>query len=116
VDFYVIILYSDFVCGFKYFEYYRRKTMKTKSGFGILLLVLVILSLSIWTESLVAGERVRNLIPEEAGKTPSYWCTWGAQNYASDDAAFKACVDLEGHFEIADTLTEKSVFEEPGWA
>jgi len=90
--------------------------MKTRSRFGILPLVLVILSLLISVESSGAAERMRNLIPEEAGKTPSYWCTWGAQNYASDDAAFKACVDLEGHFEISETLTEKSVFEEPGWA
>ena len=57
-----------------------------------------------------------NLIPDQPGKTPSYWCTWGAQNYASDDAAFEACVELKGHFDIADTLNEKNMFHDPGWA
>jgi hypothetical protein len=57
-----------------------------------------------------------NLIPAQPGKTPSYWCTWGAQNYASTDLAFQYCVELTGHFAIADTLTEKSVFHDPGWA
>jgi len=57
-----------------------------------------------------------NLIPDKPGKTPSYWCTWGAQNYASTDTAFEYCVELKGHFAIADTLTEKSVFHDPGWA
>jgi len=57
-----------------------------------------------------------NLIPEQPGKTPSYWCTWGAQNYASDDASFEACVELKGHFPMAEVLTEKNVFHTPGWA
>ena len=90
--------------------------MKARSRFGISLLVLVILSLLIWVGTSAAAEAGLNLIPEEAGKTPSYWCTWGAQNYASDDKAFKACGDLEGHFDISETLTEKNVFKEPGWA
>ena len=57
-----------------------------------------------------------NLIPDKPGKTPNYWCTWGAQNYASTDEAFEYCVELKGHFAIADTLTEKSLFHDPGWA
>ncbi len=57
-----------------------------------------------------------NLVPDRPGKTPNYWCTWGAQNYASNDAAFEACVELKGHFAIADTLTEKNMFHDPGWA
>ena len=57
-----------------------------------------------------------NLIPDQPGKTPSYFCTWGAQNYASTDAAFEYCVELKGHFAIAETLTEKNIFHDPGWA
>ena len=57
-----------------------------------------------------------NLIPDQPGKTPNYWCTWGAQNYAADDAAFQACVELKGHFPMAEVLTEKNLFRDPGWA
>jgi hypothetical protein len=68
-----------------------------------------------WSQDKPAAAPV-NLIPDKPGKTPSYWCTWGAQNYASTDAAFQYCVELKGHFAIADTLTEKAVFHDPGWA
>ena len=38
-----------------------------------------------------------SLIPDSPGKTPSYWCTWGAQNYAADEKALAAATGLEGH-------------------
>ncbi|MHC4158529.1 MAG: hypothetical protein ACYSSO_05555 [Planctomycetota bacterium] len=95
--------------------------VKTKSSFSIKLLLtlsLLILVTGCQTAQPTGRPLVEtiNLIPDEPGKTPSYWCTWGAQNYASTDAAFEYCVELKGHFAIAETLTEKSVFHNPGWA
>lgn len=57
-----------------------------------------------------------NLVPHKPAKTPNYWCSWGVQNYAADDAAFDACVELKGHFPMAEVLTEKHLFHNPGWA
>lgn len=51
-----------------------------------------------------------NLVPSEPGKTPSYWCTWGIQNYSMTG------VDENSHSMVANNLTEKLVFDDPGWA
>jgi hypothetical protein len=51
-----------------------------------------------------------NLVPEEPGSTPSYWCTWGIQNYSMED------VDENSHSMVANNLTEELLFERPGWA
>ena len=51
-----------------------------------------------------------NLIPDTPGSTPSYWCTWGAQNYDVDemnDSSWENAVS---------NLSESAVFENPGWA
>jgi hypothetical protein len=51
-----------------------------------------------------------NLVPTRPGKTPSYWCTWGAQNYASDhmdDTSWKVAYN---------NLDEAMLFDQPGWA
>jgi len=95
--------------------------VKIKVSLGIRLLLMF--CLLIFVTGCPAGQLVGkslaqpvNLIPEQPGKTPSYWCTWGAQNYASDDASFEACVELKGHFPMAEVLTEKNVFHTPGWA
>lgn len=85
----------------------------------LLVLCLLILIASCSADEKLAKEPLVppvNLIPDQPGKTPSYFCTWGVQNYASTDAAFKYCVELKGHFAIAETLTEKNVFHDPGWA
>ena len=29
-----------------------------------------------------------NLIPEQPGSTPNYWCTWGIQNFSLTEAQF----------------------------
>jgi hypothetical protein len=57
-----------------------------------------------------------SLIPDSPGKTPSYWCTWGAQNYAADEKALAAATGLEGHSIAADRLTERNMFGSDGWA
>ncbi|MGD0923044.1 MAG: hypothetical protein ABSA70_14970 [Terriglobia bacterium] len=50
-----------------------------------------------------------NLVPEKPGKTPSYWCTWGLQNYTLDNA------DENNHSMVANNLTEEQLFGHPGW-
>jgi hypothetical protein len=52
----------------------------------------------------------RDLVPAEPGRTPGYWCTWGAQNYTMPD------VELLNHSMIAANLTEEHMFGESGWA
>jgi hypothetical protein len=51
-----------------------------------------------------------NLVPTQPGKTPSYWCTWGAQNYASDD------MDDTSWNVAYNNLDEATLFDSPGWA
>src|SRR5919108_2358386 len=53
---------------------------------------------------------VLNLVPAEPGRTPSYWCTWGAQNYAVTG------VDELDHSMIAGNLTEAALFGPDSWA
>jgi len=57
--------------------------------------------------------KVRSLVPDVAGSTPNYWCTWGAQNYAVDR---QTVLDAYNHSNIAAKLTENAVFGENGWA
>ena len=51
-----------------------------------------------------------NLVPDRPGKTPSYWCTWGIQNYSLE------VPDELTHATVANNLTEKLMFQDPGWA
>jgi hypothetical protein len=51
-----------------------------------------------------------NLVPGRPGKTPSYWCTWGIQNYSLE------APDELTHATVANNLTEKLMFQDPGWA
>lgn len=58
-----------------------------------------------------------NLVPDFASPTPSYWCTWGTQNYASDSTTLKNAIwGVNGHFNQANFLTQETVFGENGWA
>jgi hypothetical protein len=51
-----------------------------------------------------------NLVPAAPGKTPSYWCTWGVQNYSL------VVPDELSHSTVANNLTERQMFGEAGWA
>jgi hypothetical protein len=57
-----------------------------------------------------------NLVPERPSPSPDYWCTWGAQNYATDTFSVKHTLSLGGHSVTAGYLTEKNVFGEKGWS
>lgn len=81
-----------------------------------MLTVLCFIFLAAFPPHAHSAELPVSLIPDQPAKTPNYWCTWGAQNYASTDAAFECCVELKGHFAIAETLTENTMFRDPGWA
>jgi hypothetical protein len=56
-----------------------------------------------------------NFIPDSAGSTPSYWCTWSAQNYAVDTFTLNYVIGLGDHTVPADNLTEEKIFRNPGW-
>ncbi len=60
---------------------------------------------SVWSVS----EPAPNLVPEQPGKTPNYWCTWGAQASTVKDA------DAGGQLAAGNNLTETLVFKDPGW-
>ncbi len=57
-----------------------------------------------------------NLVPDSRNSSPDYWCTWGAQNYATDTLSVKHTLALGGHSVTAGYLTEKNVFGENGWS
>lgn len=56
-----------------------------------------------------------NFIPDTAGITPSYWCTWSAQNFAVDTFTLNYVIGLGDHTVPSDNLTEERVFKNPGW-
>ena len=55
------------------------------------------------------ADSMPNLVPEQPGETPSYWCTWGAQASTINDA------NAGGQLAAADNLNETLVFKDPGW-
>jgi len=56
-----------------------------------------------------------NLIPDSAGTTPSYCCTWSCQNFATDTFSIGYAIGLGDHTVPSDNLTEEAVFQNPGW-
>ena len=57
------------------------------------------------------NEKIVSLIPNEPSNNPSYWCTWGAQNYAVDANTLQnATWGINGHSQQANHLNEQSVF------
>ena len=60
---------------------------------------------SVWS----AADSVPNLVPEQPGQTPSYWCTWGAQASTLKDP------NAGGQLAAADNFNETLVFQDPGW-
>ncbi len=56
-----------------------------------------------------------NLIPDSAGTTPSYCCTWSCQNFATDTFSIRYAIGLGDHTVPSDNLTEEAVFHNPGW-
>ena len=67
----------------------------------------------------IVQERVKssqtNFIPDSAGITPSYWCTWSAQNFAVDTFTLNYVIGLGDHTVPSDNLTEDVVFGNLGW-
>lgn len=61
------------------------------------------------------AQSITNLIPSNAGTTPSYFCTWSAQNYAFDIETFRKMIGLGDHSLAADKLTEETVYGSAGW-
>lgn len=57
-----------------------------------------------------------NLVPETMNPTPDYWCTWGAQNFASDTVSLMNSLALGGHSVTAGYVTEQWVFGPGGWS
>ncbi len=56
-----------------------------------------------------------NFIPDSAGVTPSYWCTWSAQNFAVDTFSLNYAIGLTDFTVPSDNLTEEAVFRNTGW-
>jgi hypothetical protein len=56
-----------------------------------------------------------NFIPDSAGSTPGYWCTWSAQNFGVDTFTLRYVIGLGDHTVPSDNLTEEVVFRNPGW-
>ena len=50
-----------------------------------------------------------NFIPEQAGNSKSYWCTWWLQNILAKTECSSNSFGLTGHSMIANTLTEENL-------
>ncbi|HHT27482.1 MAG TPA: hypothetical protein GXZ82_09580 [Firmicutes bacterium] len=65
------------------------------------------------------GRVNRNLVPSEPGITPSYWCTWAAQNYAYGQGAetldYQLLEGKQGALLARNALNEEQLFGEKGW-
>ena len=61
-------------------------------------------------------QSIENLVPLSPGPTPSYWCTWGAQNFAVNEHSLANALALGDHATAANNLTEQNLFHDPGWA
>jgi hypothetical protein len=61
----------------------------------------------------------RNLVPNDHGVTPSYWCTWAAQNYVYgqelDALDYSVLEGSQGAQLARNSLTEERLFGEKGW-
>ncbi len=57
-----------------------------------------------------------NLIPNTAGTTPSYWCTWSLQGYAASRDKNANAFGISGHSLISEKLTEGLIFGKNGGA
>lgn len=56
-----------------------------------------------------------DLIPATPSATPSYWCTWGAQNYACDQETYRQAIGIGGHAFPSRNLDEQALFGPGGW-
>lgn len=56
-----------------------------------------------------------SLVQEAPGLAPSYWCTWGAQNYAVDADSVDRALSGGDHATAAGNLTEERLFGAGGW-
>lgn len=81
---------------------------------SVVYLILSILTLSC-NQSSDRGKKI-NLVPERKNPSPDYWCTWGAQNYATDTFSVKHTLALGGHSVTAGYLTEENLFGTRGWS
>ncbi len=81
---------------------------------SVTLLLIVIVSAACRNTSNVS-ENI-NLVPDKINPSPDYWCTWGAQNYATDSTSVKHTLALGGHSVTAGYITEKNLFGEDGWS
>jgi len=79
------------------------------------LLVIVLVAIVSCRQSSDSGENL-NLIPDKTNPSPDYWCTWGAQNYASDTLSVYHTLSLGGHSVTAGYVNEKNLFSQAGWS
>jgi len=79
---------------------------------GMLFRVVLLASAS-WCAAAFAQGGAVNLVPATPGTAPSYWCTWGAQNFAIDKHAIESAMS---HSTMAANLTEARVFGPHAWA
>ena len=62
-----------------------------------------------------------NLIPEKAGKTPNYWCTWHTQNFSGITEPLESMSPAlfegdQGAKSARSRLNQEALFGECGWA
>ena len=55
------------------------------------------------------SHEVINLVPKDAGPSPGYFCTWGAQNYLVDNSGVSNSLNLREHAVPAENLNQQNI-------
>ncbi len=68
--------------------------------------------------AIATSAAARNLVPDQPGSTPNYWCSWAAQNYLFGQGA--ASLDLaevlkNSGLQAAELMHENRIFGARGW-
>lgn len=93
--------------------------MNKKAGI-LIMIIFVLIGCAQMNLNKVVKERIQssslNLIPNTAGTTPNYWCTWSLQGYAASQDKNANAFGISGHSLISEKLTEDLIFGKNGGA
>jgi len=80
---------------------------------------IAVILLTILVFGCVNTEHIRNLVPDEVGSAPNYWCTWYWQNYlilSGQDVINPDAGSVYTNPAAREQLNEKTIFGEQGMA
>jgi len=94
--------------------------MKTISNNKVLAWSIIVAAIGITvSSSSICEAAARNLVPDQPGTSPNYWCTWAAQNYiygqGIEDFDIAVLEGSQGAAYARANINEKLMFGPEGW-